>query len=110
MNNLLLRLASAVALSLPLLAVAQQDADATHTKAPAQPLRYQSAFGDYKPWQDIKPGNWRQLNDNVAPGPGKASGHAGHGSSAPAASAAVPNASAPAAPAHLGHEMQGGQR
>lgn len=110
MNNLLLRLAPAVALSLPLLAVAQQGANATDTKAPAQPLRYQSAFADYKPWQDIKPGNWRQLNDNLVPAPGKAGGHAGHSSSAPAAPSPATKASAPAAPAHQNHEMHRGQR
>lgn len=112
MNNLLSWLAPAVALSLPLLAIAQQGTNPTDSKAPASELRYQSAFADYKPWQDMKPGNWRQLNDNVAPKDGKGGGHAGHGAAtAPAAPAA--KASAPAAPAAVGrqgHHMHGGQK
>ena len=115
MNNLLNRLAPAVVLGLPLLAIAQQSSDPTDDKAAAQ-VRYQSAFADYKPWQDIKPGDWRQLNDNVRPTFGAAGGHAGQGIATPAASESAsapsptPKASAPAMPAHEDHQMHGGKR
>jgi hypothetical protein len=78
MNNLFKRLMPAL-LSLPVLALAQQSLDPADVKALAQPLRYESAFAEYRPWQDVKPGNWRQLNDNLAPAPAKAGGHAQRG-------------------------------
>ena len=110
MNSFLSRLAPALALCLPLLAVAQQRAEAPDAKSPATPLRYQSAFANYKPWQDIKPGHWRQLNDNLVAG--SSGGHSMHGMGA-AASAPAAQASAPAAPApqgHQMHQMQGGKK
>ena len=112
MNNTFLRLAPAVALCLPLLAVAQAGRpDSADPKTPAPALRYQSAFADYKPWQDIKPGDWRQLNDNVAPKDGKSGGHASHGAApAPAPAAKAPAPAAPAASGHQGHQMHGGQK
>ena len=116
MNNLFLRLLPAAALCLPLLAIAQAGrADPADAKAPAPPLSYRSAFADYKPWQNLEPGNWRELNDKVAPAPGKSSGHAAHGPStsvvpaAPAAPAAA-KAPAPAASAGHGHGTHGGKR
>lgn len=102
---------SALALCVPLAALAQTPAAAAPS-ASAPALRYQSAFADYKPWQDIKPGDWRQLNDNVTPKDGKGGGHAGHGA-APAPAVPAAKASAPAAPAaggHQGHQMHGGQK
>jgi hypothetical protein len=101
MHNPIFRLAPAVALSLPLLAGAQQSPPPS-AKASAPTLPYRSAFADYKPWQDIKPGNWRQLNDTLTSG--AAGGHAGHGAT-PAAKPA-PAASAPA-PRHHGHHNHG---
>ena len=109
MNSFLSRLAPALALCLPLLAVAQQRAEAPDAKSPATPLRYQSAFANYKPWQDIK-GHWRQLNDNLVAG--SSVGHSMHGMGG-AASAPAAQASAPAAPApqgHQMHQMQGGKK
>jgi hypothetical protein len=97
------RMAPAMALALPLLAAAQPKAEATDPKAAAAPLRYQSAFADYRPWQDIKPGNWRELNDNLLASPTANTGHAGHGAASPAPAASVP-------PAHPGHHRHGGQR
>ena len=32
-------------------------------------LGYPSAFSDYKPWQDIKPADWRAVNDTVRDAP-----------------------------------------
>ena len=109
MNNLFKGLTPAMALCLPLLAGAQQRPDTPTAKVSAPALGYLSAFADYKPWQDIKPGSWRQLNDSVAAASG---GHGGHamGAAAPAhvpASAAKP--SPPPAPGHQGHQMHGGK-
>ena len=109
------RLAPAVALCLPLLASAQAGrTDPTDARAPAPPLRYISAFADYKPWQDIKPGDWRAVNDgvrNAASQGGSPAGHAGH--AAPASPAAAPapaqkaSVPAPATPGHAGHHGHG---
>jgi hypothetical protein len=103
MNNFLNRLAPAVALCVPLAALAQPaTSDPGKGGAPAPPLTYRSAFADYKPWQDTKPGDWKAMNDAV----GKAGGHSmsmpmGPGSAPPPASAA----SKPGIPSHNGHEM-----
>src|SRR4051812_45983312 len=104
MNILLFRLALGAALCLPLLAPAQAlPGDPANAKAPAPALRYQSAFADYRPWQDLKAGDWRALNDNLAAAaPGREGGHAGHGAP-PAAPDA--KASAPMPPAHHGNHM-----
>lgn len=108
MNKLHAALAGALALGLPLLASAQaRRADPTDARASSPVLRYESAFADYKPYQDLKPGDWRALNEAVG---GAAGGHGGHGMSmpaAPAASAPMPTASAPA---HGGHPQHGGKR
>ncbi|HET9643702.1 MAG TPA: hypothetical protein VFP68_10180 [Burkholderiaceae bacterium] len=113
MNNFFQWLAAATALGLPLLATAQPPSDPADGK-PASPLRYPSAFADYKPWQDIRPGDWRQLNDNLRPAPG-GDGHAGDRAAPTAAHAAdvaasAPATSAPAVPTHQGGHMHGGQR
>lgn len=110
MNNLFSRLAPAVALCLPLLALAQAARpDPSDSKAAAPPLRYQSAFADYKPWQDAKPGDWRALNDALQ-GAGAGGGHAGHAMpSATSPKAASAPAGKASAPFHSGHHMQGGK-
>ena len=108
MNDLLVRLAPTLALCLVPPVVAQPGgADPADAKASAPALHYRSAFDDYKLWQDIKPGNWRELNDRLAPAPGKAGGHA---SRTPAAGPApAEKASVPAATAHSGHRATGGR-
>ena len=107
MNNFFFRLAPVVALCLPRLALAQAGRpDPADTKAPAPALHYQSAFSDYKPWQDIKPGDWRVVNDNVRDAGAKGGGHAMP--SAPPAAASAP-AAKPPAPMRGGHHMQGGK-
>ena len=110
-------LAAAMALGLPLAAAAQ--ASPADPAAPAQPLGYQSAFSDYKPWQDIKPADWRAVNDTVRDAAAKGGGHGDHGA-APAGPAASPQAAprpatsnpapaaAPQAPA--GHQGHGGHK
>lgn len=121
MNNLPNWLVPAVALSLPLLAVAQQGPSPSDPAASAPALRYQSAFADYKSWRETKPGNWRQSNDNVAPAPGASGGHSGHGVASPApprpaapepsaaASTPAPAASQGHHQGHQGHQMPGGK-
>jgi hypothetical protein len=107
MHKIFSRSAPALALCLPLLAIAQSSrSDPADAGASAPALRYRSAFADYRPWHDVKPGGWRELNDRLAPVAGQASGHAGHGSAA-AAPAAKP--SAPAASGHPSHRMHGGR-
>lgn len=104
--------AIAVLMGLPLTAAAQANPADAEAGAPA--LGYQSAFSDYKPWQDIKPADWRAVNDTVRGAAAKGGGHGGHGAapgttSAPAATPrqAAPTpapAAAPQAPAgHQGH-------
>lgn len=108
MNDLFYRLAPAVALCLPLSTLAQTGrADPSDPKAAAPQLQYRSAFFDYKPWQDIKPSDWRAVNDNVRGAAATGGGRAGH-----TAAPSSPAASAPAKtmPAHSGHQMHGGHQ
>ena len=110
MNNLFRRLAPALAFCLPPAALAEPaGVDPAQPSASAAPLKYRSAFADYRPWQDIKPGDWRALNDGL-----KGSGMSGHNVSAPAparaaASAPAATASAPAESGHSGQPMRGGK-
>lgn len=114
MNNLFHWLMPAAVLCAPVFALAQSTPpDPTDAKTSVPPLRYQSAFADYKPWQDAKPGDWRALNDGLQ-GTGAGGGHAGHGMSGMSAPAMPMAASAPAgkasAPAHGSHHKQGGKQ
>ncbi len=93
MNHLLHRLAPALALSLPLLSGAQGVAEPRNAKA-AAPLRYQSAFADYKPYGGADLGNWRALNDAVGVAALKQGGHAGPGATATPSPAGAPAAAA----------------
>lgn len=88
MTNKLSACGFAVAICLPALAAAQ----ASHASPPA----YVSAFADYKPYRDIPVGNWRAVNDAVAPAAGRAGANAGH----PMPGMPAPAASAPALPGH----------
>ena len=113
MNNLFLRLVPAAALCLPLLALGQTGrADPAAAKASAPALRYQSAFADYKPWQDAKPGDWRALNDDLRKQAAGGSGHAGHAMPGMPAAASAPasSASKPAMPPHGTHPQHGGKQ
>ncbi|MBE7941236.1 MULTISPECIES: hypothetical protein [Ramlibacter] len=89
----------AAVLALPAVALAQAPAPA-HDEA----LRYQSAFADYKPWQDLAPGDWRALNGGPGPA-GAAQGLHGGPAAQPPAAAATP----PAPMRHGGPGMQGMQ-
>lgn len=99
-----------MALGLPLLALAQPGRiDPADAKASAPPLRYQSAFADYKPWKDAQPGDWRAVNDNVRDASATGGGHGGHTMPGAPAAGPVPAAKA-SAPAHGGHHPHGGHR
>lgn len=110
MNSFLNWLVPAVALCVPLAALAQPATSVPGKGgALAAPLTYRSAFADYKPWQDSQPGDWKAMNDAV----GKSGGHSmsmpmGEGSASPPATAA----SKPGMTSHSGHEthMQGGTK
>jgi hypothetical protein len=88
--------AVAALMGLPLMAAAQ--ANPADSGAPAPALGYQSAFSDYKPWQEIKPADWRAVNDTVRDAAAKGGGHGGHGASPAGAPASAPAAAPPAAP------------
>lgn len=116
MNKLAHGLAPALVLCLPLGALAQcagNQAEDPQAKAPA--LRYRSTFSDYQPWQDVQPGNWRQLNDALVATPaGHAGAHGGHAmlptpGRTPAAPAAATLSATPSAAPHTGHSMHGGK-
>ena len=109
------RIPSPVTAFLALAFAGASQAAPTEPAAPAPtggPLRYESAFSDYKPWQDVAPGNWRALNDALVTAP---AGHGVHGA-APAAAgqATAPAKPAPAQPApaagHGAHHMHGGHQ
>ena len=104
--------AGALALCLPLLALAQpQVGDASSSgSAEAQQLSYQSAFADYKPWVDIKPADWRTVNDTVG---GTAPAIGSHADRGAATAPAAPPPAASTAPVHPrggGHRSHGGAK
>lgn len=108
-------LAAALALGLPLLAAAQTRADPADPHAPARALSHRSTFADYKPFQDITPGDWRRLNDTVgaaslkpSAGGGAAPAPAGAASApAPASTMPMPMPMPPMQGHH--HDMHGGK-
>lgn len=104
MKNPLLAWGLALAACVPVLATAQ----APKTEAPksAPQLTYQSAFADYKPYDDAPPGDWRDLNAKVAGGSGGASGHAAHGMAGMKDMKGMGMPSAPAAPASAPMQMK----
>ena len=65
MNNLVRRVAPVLVLCLAALGGARAQGGTAPQAAASVPLQYRSAFSDYKPWQDAKPGDWRALNDAV---------------------------------------------
>ena len=102
-------LLSALSLGVPLSAAAQPTrsdpaAVSQPELAPAatSELTYQSAFADYKPYQDLKLGDWRAANDAVGKGPG---GHSGQGMGMNS----QPVSTAPS-DAHSGHHTGGTQK
>jgi len=104
-------LLAAIAIGLPL--AAASEANPAENTSAVSALRYSSAFADYKPWQELEPGDWRAMNEALR-GPG--GGHAGDPSEPPAAAARPANTDAaarqpaPAAAGHGAHQMQGGPK
>jgi hypothetical protein len=101
-------LLSALSLGVPLSAAAQPTR--SDTAAASQPalapaatseLNYQSAFSDYKPYQDLKLGDWRAANDAVGKASGSHSGQVGMNSQP---------VSVTPSNAHSGHHVGGTQK
>lgn len=108
MKNFLPWLAPTVVLSLPLGAFAQQPPDA-QPGTPLRALSYQSAFADYKPWAEIKSGDWRQLNDDLGKPAGQA--HPVDGSAgASTAQGHTPGHAMPMMKGHHGHPGRQGHQ
>ena len=97
-------LAAALAAAIPSLSAAQATEPA---KAAPPQLTYRSAFGDYKPYQEMEPGNWRAVNDAVGAAASKQGSHAGHGVE-PDAPASASGRSSPGAQQR--HPMHGGKQ
>ncbi|MDB5948140.1 MAG: hypothetical protein JWQ33_3166 [Ramlibacter sp.] len=99
-----------MALCLPVLA--QGPGDPADAESPAAALRYPSAFTDYQPWTELSVRDWRAANDAVSAGAaaGVHSGPAAAPAPARPAGAAEKRAPPASAPAHEGHDMQGGQK
>ncbi|MEJ7930136.1 hypothetical protein WG922_09130 [Ramlibacter sp. AN1015] len=95
MNRKTLWRAAAAFFGLPLMALAQTHP--AHPAGDAPALQYQSAFSDYKPWRELKRGDWRAVNDTV--GSAKHSGSHGAGA-APSEPARPAEAARSTAPAH----------
>ena len=100
-----------------LLPIAAAQPVATDSTPAGQALRYDSAFADYKPWQDLRPTEWRRVNDAVRDAAAQGGSHAGHASAAAssprAASAPPPSPSKPGTgpePARGAHDHHGGTK
>ena len=103
----------AIAFAMPPFALGQAAADSPAATTAASRLHYESAFADYKPYQDVPVADWRQVNDAVRDAATKGGGHAGHGSATPPASgstapagAGTPSATPPEK--NMGHGGHGG--
>jgi len=76
--------------------------DPLDSAAPVPPLEYRSVFSGYRPYQDVSPGRWREVNEQV----GRLGGHVGHlAKPQPAAGKAQP---APGKAPQPGAEAPGG--
>jgi len=102
--------AGALALCLPLLALAQPQAGDASGSPESQHLSYQSAFADYTPWVDIKPADWRTVNDTVGGTAPAAGGHVGHGAATAPAAPPTAGSAAPVHPRSDGHRSHGGAK
>ena len=92
-------LLAALALAFPLLAGAQgnQQASPADPSVRVSPLKYESAFSDYRPFAEEKVAPWRGSNDAVKGG-GAREGHAAEPPAQP-----KPAAKPPAKTEHGGH-------
>ena len=69
MKNHVKTLASALVLGIPLWVAAQATGGQAEPSTPSRELRYESAFADYRPYQDVKPGDWKAVNAAVGKPP-----------------------------------------
>ena len=96
---------------LPIAAAQSLAPDPTRHGKAAPPLRYDSAFAVYTPWQDPRAANWRAVNDAVRDAAAEGHGQATHGGATTPASTA-PSDKSPASPhdAHVDHGAHGGRK
>ncbi len=89
-------------MGLPLIAA---QANPAEPGAAAPALGYQSAFTDYKPWGDIRPTDWRAVNDTVRDAK-PSMGHGSHGTSPSISPAAAARSQQVPAPVHAAPAQQ----
>lgn len=85
--------------SIPVLALAEHAIrpDPANPASPALPLAYESAFADYRPFQEQKPAPWKDVHTEVAESPATGA-HSGHGSMTEKAPRAAPDATTTSSP------------
>jgi hypothetical protein len=94
-QNHFARLAGAIALGLTSLVSAQPAiSDPAQSRLAPSALRYDSAFSDYRAWQDTKPADWRRVNDALLKDAPTGS-HGVHRAGPPAVTASAPATSRP---------------
>jgi hypothetical protein len=103
-------MACAIAFAVPHLAAAQMNsAEGRSAATTAATPTYQSAFENYRTYQDVPLADWRQVNDTVRAAATKGGGQGAHGaqqSRGSAGSAASKEAAPP--PASAQHDMRQG--
>ena len=98
-------MACAIALAVPHVAAAQTNSPEGRSAATtAAPLTYQSAFEDYRTYEDVPVADWRQVNDTVRAAATKSGGHGAQQSQGSTGSAASKEAAPP--PASRQHDMR----
>jgi hypothetical protein len=115
--NTLQTMACAIAFAMPQLVAAQVAPETPAAATAGSQLPFQSAFADYKPYEEVPVADWREVNETVKKAAGKGGGHAGHGSQeppaaedkAPAAASAPSSAPREEQTRHTGHSMHGGR-
>ena len=73
-------MACATAFAMPHVVAAQENPPEERTASAASRLTYQSAFDDYKPYEDVPVANWPQVNETVRRAAAQGVGHAGRSS------------------------------
>jgi len=81
--NILRLMACAIAFAMPQLAAGPAAADLPAAATAASQLQFQSAFADYKAYEEALVADWRQVNDSVRQAAEDGGGHAGHGAQEP---------------------------
>ncbi len=102
LKNIAIVLAALVATSAAAQTAARPDPADPRAGAPLRP-EYESAFKDYRRYNDTEKVRWREANQEM----GRLNGHVGH------VPGSVPQAGAPSStkpPAHMHHGGQGGRK